>query len=59
LPDKQFPGIVLKALFGYRDQLYFVQVVSYFLFLITVGGFYLQEVNGKATVPSKPKQTPS
>jgi high-affinity iron transporter len=59
LPDKQFPGIVLKALFGYRDQLYFVQVVSYFLFLITVGWFYLQEVNGKSIAPSKPEQTPS
>ncbi|MFZ4444173.1 MAG: FTR1 family iron permease [Planktothrix agardhii] len=59
LPDKQFPGIVLKALFGYRDQLYFVQIVSYFLFLITVGWFYLQEVNGKAIAPPKTEKTVS
>ncbi|CAD5918296.1 putative protein slr0964 [Planktothrix tepida] len=59
LPDKQFPGIVLKALFGYRDHLYFVQIVSYFLFLITVGGFYLKEVNGKASLPLKPEKSAS
>ena len=33
LPDKQFPGIVLKALFGYRQTLYLGQVVAYFSFL--------------------------
>lgn len=56
LPDQQFPGIVLKALFGYRDHLYVVQIVSYFLFLITVGGFYLKEVNGKVSLPLKPEK---
>lgn len=59
LPDQQFPGIVLKALFGYREQLYAVQVISYFLFLMMVGGFYLQEVNGKAIAPPKPQKTAS
>ena len=38
LPDKQFPGIVLKALFGYRESLYLLQVVAYVLFLAVVAG---------------------
>ncbi len=44
LPDRQFPGIVLKALFGYRDKLYLVQAVSYIMFLATVGSIYFQKV---------------
>lgn len=44
LPDGQFPGILLKTLFGYRDRLYLVQAVSYVLFLLGVGGFYLQNL---------------
>ncbi|MDB9512666.1 FTR1 family iron permease [Kamptonema animale CS-326] len=44
LPDTQFPGILLKTLFGYKDKLYLVQAVSYVLFLLGVGGFYLQNL---------------
>jgi len=46
LPDAQFPGILLKTLFGYRDKLYLVQAASYVLFLISVGGIYLQNLAG-------------
>ncbi|HIK27838.1 MAG: FTR1 family protein [Oscillatoriaceae bacterium SKW80] len=44
LPDNQFPGIILKSLFGYRAKLYFAQAVAYILFLVTVGGFYFQSL---------------
>ena len=44
LPDRQFPGIILKALFGYRQTLYIGQVIAYFSFLITVGTLYFQSL---------------
>ncbi len=46
LPARQFPGIILHTLFGYEDKLYLVQAVSYGLFLLTVGGIYLQGITG-------------
>lgn len=46
LPDRQFPGILLKALLGYRDHLYLAQAIAYVLFLISVGGLYLQSITG-------------
>jgi high-affinity iron transporter len=51
LPDRQFPGILLKAFFGYTQTLYAVQAVAYLVFLITIGTVYLQSVNGKR-IPS-------
>ncbi|MEG4390884.1 FTR1 family protein [Microcoleus sp. BROC3] len=57
LPDRQFPGIVLKSLFGYRDRLYLLQAVGYTLFLVTVGGLYFQKLGGKATFTSKNTQS--
>lgn len=47
LPDNQFPGILLKTLFGYRDHLYLVQLISYFLFLSIVGNLYFSSLNSK------------
>jgi len=47
LPDKQFPGILLKALFGFRDQLFFGQAIAYFTFLISAGFLYFQSLTGK------------
>ena len=44
LPERGFPGIVLKALFGYRDHLYLVQAIGYLAFLISVGGLYLKSL---------------
>ena len=41
MSDRQFPGIVFKTLFGYREKIYLVQAVAYFLFLIVIGGKYL------------------
>ncbi|MDJ0902117.1 MAG: FTR1 family protein [Xenococcus sp. MO_188.B8] len=40
LPDQTFPGVVLKALFGYRETLYLIQIIVYFTFLVLVGGAY-------------------
>ncbi|MEG4964095.1 MULTISPECIES: FTR1 family protein [unclassified Microcoleus] len=56
LPDREFPGVVLKALFGYRDRLYLVQAAAYTIFLATIGGLYFQKLGSKATVASKNTQ---
>ncbi len=44
LPDKQFPGILLKSLFGYRQTLYLAQAIAYVLFLVSVGSLYLSSL---------------
>ncbi|MBD2680101.1 MULTISPECIES: FTR1 family protein [Nostoc] len=45
LPDRQFPGILLKTLFGYTQKLYLVQAVGYLLFWITIGGLYFRSLS--------------
>lgn len=52
LPDDNFPGVVLKSLFGYREHLYLVEAVGYVVFLLTVGGLYFRSLTG-----SSPKST--
>ncbi|TAF10474.1 MAG: FTR1 family iron permease [Nostocales cyanobacterium] len=52
LPDKQFPGILLKTLFGYNQKLYLAQAVAYILFWIVIGGLYFRSLN--QTAPLKP-----
>lgn len=46
LPDRQFPGVLLKAFFGYTQHLYLVQAIGYGLFLLTVGTVYVQSITG-------------
>lgn len=53
LPDEQFPGVVLKALFGYRQYLYVVQAVGYVVFLVTVGGLYFRSITGAGSSGAK------
>ena len=53
LPDKEFPGIVLKALFGYRQTLYLGQVVAYITFLAAVGTAYFQSLGLKLPIDRK------
>lgn len=53
LPDRKFPGIVLKALFGYRDRLYLVQAIGYAMFLVIVGSLYFQKLGNKPNLASK------
>jgi len=56
LPEEKFPGLLLSALFGYTDKLYVVQALSYFGFLITVGGIYFQSLGGRVFFPFKKTQ---
>ncbi len=53
LPEEKFPGILLKALFGYREHLYVVQAVGYVVFLLTVGGLYFRRIMGGSAQDSK------
>lgn len=54
LPDRQFPGILLKALFGYRQYLYVTQAVAYLIFITLMGGLYFRTLNqsSRKTLPS-------
>ena len=47
LPDQQFPGVVLKALFGYRETLYLGQILAYSSFLAVIGTAYFQSLGIK------------
>ena len=49
LPDDKFPGIIFKALFGYRQNLFLVQAVAYVVFLITIGGLYFSTLGAGVT----------
>ncbi len=53
LPDEQFPGIILKSLFGYREHLYLVQAIAYVVFLATVGGIYFRSLTRGAVKNAK------
>ncbi len=44
LPDKQFPGVILKAFFGYTQRLYLVQAIAYVTFLSIMGTTYLRSL---------------
>ena len=60
LPDNKFPGVILKALFGYRQHLYLVQAVAYITFSLTVGGLYFRSIISTVSInsqkqPSLPK----
>jgi high-affinity iron transporter len=57
LPDDQFPGLVLKALFGYHDQMYLVQAVAYLLFLFTIGSLYFNSLTVPKVLSVKPQQS--
>lgn len=47
LPEDQFPGIFLSAMFGYTQNLYLVQAIAYLTFLVTVGGAYFRSLSPK------------
>jgi high-affinity iron transporter len=51
LPEDQFPGLLLNALFGYTDKLYLVPALAYVGFLLSIGGMYFRSLN-----PQKPKE---
>ncbi len=56
LPDKQFPGVLLKLLLGYRDRFYAGQAIAYSLFMGAVGTTYFRSLN-PASLP--PQNSPS
>lgn len=49
LSDRQFPGIMLKALFGYRQTLYLGELIVYLLFLSIVGTLYFQSLSDRVS----------
>jgi high-affinity iron transporter len=53
LPDRQFPGIVLKTLLGYRDHIYLLQAAVYGIFLGCVGRLYYQGLQPPVSPASK------
>lgn len=53
LPDKEFPGIILKSLFGYRETLYLVQGIAYVVFMAIVGTLYFQSLSSVSTTVKK------
>jgi len=57
LPDNQFPGIILKALFGYRQKLYLVQAIAYSLFLTITGFIYFQSLRGQTTFEARQRES--
>ncbi|MEW6498815.1 MAG: FTR1 family protein [Cyanobacteriota bacterium] len=59
LPDNKFPGVIFKALFGYRSQIYLVQAVGYLLFLFTIGTLYFNRLTVPAGVISKSEKSAS
>ena len=53
LPDTKFPGIILKALFGYRQTLYLGQVIAYFSFLAAIGTVYFQSLTVRLSIKNQ------
>ena len=60
LPDKGFPGVILKALLGYRDHLYALQGATYLGFLAIAGWRYRQALQlGANSAAAASKESPS
>ncbi|TVR08214.1 MAG: hypothetical protein EA395_11655 [Phormidium sp. GEM2.Bin31] len=57
LPDQEFPGIILKTLFGYRDRLYVAQAIAYVSFLSTAGWLYFQSLRRTSSAQPRPSQS--
>lgn len=54
LPDGAFPGVLLKALFGYRDRIFLLQGIAYALFLGSLSYLYLRSLSTPGTASIKP-----
>jgi high-affinity iron transporter len=54
LPEDQFPGLLLSALFGYTDKLYLVPALAYIGFLGSIGGIYFRSLNPKKSPMANP-----
>ncbi|WP_404784924.1 FTR1 family protein [Altericista sp. CCNU0014] len=45
LPDRQFPGILLKTFLGYRDRLFLGQAIAYLVFMAVAGTLYWRSLS--------------
>ena len=54
MPEDQFPGLLLSALFGYTDKLYLVPAIAYVGFLGSIGSIYFRSLNPKKTISTNP-----
>jgi high-affinity iron transporter len=59
LPDRQFPGILLKTFLGYRDRLFLGQIIAYLTFMTIAGTFYWRSLNTTkpAAIAPHPQET--
>ncbi|MBD2137275.1 FTR1 family iron permease [Anabaena sp. FACHB-1237] len=55
LPDDNFPGIIFKSLFGYRDQIFLVQAIGYLMFLTIIGALYFRSLTS-GVIPQNTKR---
>lgn len=53
LPQRQFPGMVLRSLFGYTERLYAVQAIAYGAFWAIVGGLYARSLPAATRRPAE------
>jgi high-affinity iron transporter len=58
LPDRQFPGVLLKAFLGYTQKLYLAQAVGYVMFLGIIGSSYLKSAFNWQRLPLVGSQPP-
>lgn len=58
LPARQFPGIILRMLFGYTDHLFLIQAVAYISFLSIIGTTYFRSLGNQSSTQSKPAPLP-
>jgi high-affinity iron transporter len=65
LPDRQFPGILLKTFLGYRDRLFLGQILTYLTFMLVAGTLYWRSFSpsrlsvSRQIISTLPKESPS
>ena len=61
LPDRQFPGILLKTFLGYRDHLFVGQIIAYLVFMTSAGTLYWRSlaISKPLAIPAGSKESPS
>ena len=57
LPQRQFPGMLLRSLFGYAERMYWVQAIAYGVYWGIVGGLYARTLTPEP--PTTERQTES
>ena len=58
LPQREFPGFILRSLFGYCERLYGVQAIAYVAFWAIVGGLYARNLEvASKTARDQPAET--